>query len=400
MRRGLFAVSATLMLLGAGALLAPAALAATTGKIAYVSNVDGSDLDLYTVSSTGGVPTPLTATPADERDPSWSPNGRQLAFLSDADGDEEIWIMNADGSSPRQLTFDTVQQFAIDWSPDGRTLVFNTSGTPNVVSAINVDGTNQRPLSSHVGPGGPYGANFSPDGTKLVLMAYTGTLQPLGVMPSAGGPVTPITTAPPDAYAPDFTGDGKRIVYHSDGAPDGGPDDEILSIPAAGGPALQLTFNSSSENAARASRDGSGRIAYRSNADGDQEIYVMNGDGSGQLQLTFNSANDRSPDFQPTVKCGNGVATIVGTGVSETLLGGPGPDIISGQGGKDKIKGLGGKDTICGDAGNDNLNGGAGKDQLIGGKGKDKTIGGKGKDRCVGGKGADKAKGCEKVKSL
>jgi hypothetical protein len=95
-----------------------------------------------------------------------------------------------------------------------------------VVSAINVDGTGQRPLTAHVGPGGPYGANFSPDGTQLALMAYDGMNQPLGVMPAAGGPVTPLTTAPPDGYAPDFTGDGKRIVYYGD-APDGGPDDEI-----------------------------------------------------------------------------------------------------------------------------------------------------------------------------
>jgi Tol biopolymer transport system component len=343
-----------------------------------------------------------------EKDPTWSPDGRRIAFTSDRTtaGDEEVWVMNADGSGATQLTTSALDEFAVDWSPDGSRIVFSLNGGTNNIWQIKPDGTGLGQLTTFPGPGGgPYGASFSPDGSQLVLMnilAGSGD-QPLGLVSSAGGLPTTIPNTPFDSFAPDFTSDGKRIVFYSSDPPAPPGDDEIFSITPTGSDIRQLTNNSgpsSNDAAPRASRDGLNRIAYRSNAGGDNEIWVMNADGSGQVQLTNNGFNDRGADWQPNVKCGKGIATIVGTSASETLTGGPGPDVISGQGGKDKIKGLGGKDVICGDSGKDNLNGGPGNDQLYGGKGKDKTVGAKGKDKCVGGKGDDSGKGCEKEKSL
>jgi Tol biopolymer transport system component len=399
----------SLVALCVGAVCIPAAaIAATPGNLAYVSNSDGPDTDIFTISSAspGGTPAQLTFNTAVDKDPTWSPDGRRIAFLSDraVAGDEQIWVMNADGSGATQLTFSDAEPYAIDWSPDGSRIVLSlTPGSTNNIWQVNPDGTGLAQLSTYVGPGGPYGPNFSPDGTRLVLMAYTGPTQPLGLMSSAGGVPTPIPNTPLDSFAPDFTADGKRIVFFSDDFPGAGTDDEIFSITPTGTDIRQLTNNGgagASDAAPRASRDGLNRIAFRSNSGGDNEIWVMNADGSGPIQLTNNAFNDRSPDWQPNVKCGKGIATIVGTSASETLTGGPGPDVMSGQGGKDKIKGLGGKDIICGDKGKDNLNGGKGKDKLYGGKGKDKIVGGKGKDKCVGGKGDDSGKGCEKEKSL
>ena len=160
-------------------------------------------------------------------------------------------------------------------------------------------------------------------------------------MSSNGGPVLVITSI--GGFAPDFTGDGQRIVFYSHRAPDGGTDDEILSIAASGLDLRQLTSNSTPPNeddAPSPSRDGLNRIAFRSDRNGDREIYVMNADGSGVTQLTNTTGTNRGPDWQPTAVCQGKVATIVGTSASETLTGGPNADIISGQGGKDQISGL------------------------------------------------------------
>lgn len=404
MRRGLLAATVALVLVGAGALLAPLALAAPPGKLVFVSNRDGDD-EIFTMNADGSSQTQLTFNGDFDQDPSWSPDGKRIAFISARDPglDSEIWIMGIDGSSPRQVTFNDESEFSMDWAPDSRRLVFgmDDAGSANQFFVINADGTGIRQLTFFTAPSSVYGSHFSPDGTQIVFTNQSPGSAPVAVFPAAGG--APVGLTPISGYAPDYTGSGARIVFYSDESADGGSDDEIFSIAANGADLRQLTSNSgpgSGDRAPSPSRDGLNRIAWRSDAGGDQEVWVMNSDGTGAVPLTNNAAADRGADWQPTAKCGKGIATIVGTAASETLRGGPGPDIISGQGGKDKIKGLGGKDTICGDAGNDNLNGGAGKDQLIGGKGKDKTVGGKGKDRCVGGKGADKAKACEKVKSL
>lgn len=64
----------------------------------------------------------------------------------------------------------------------------------------------------------------------------------------------------------------------------------------------------------------------------------------------------------------------------DTIIGGPGGDIVSGFAGNDTIRGGGGNDLLVGALGNDVLRGDAGNDMLVGGEGKDKLFGGAGSD--------------------
>jgi Tol biopolymer transport system component len=391
-------------LVAALALLVPSiASAATPGKIAFVSDRDG-DAEIFIMNADGSGQTPLTNNTFDDRDPAWSPDGKQIAFFSDRNGGNlDLWVMNADGSGAHQLISIPLGGYSVDWSPDGRQLVFNigVTGTDNFW-LINSDGTGLRQLSFFTTGGGPFGAHFSPDGTRIVFTDNRPTgPDPVAVMSSSGGAFLDLTSF--SGFATDFTADGQRIVFFADDGPDGGTDNELFSMTASGTDVRQLTSNASTidDDAPSPSRDGLNRIAFRSDRGGDRELYLMNADGSGVVQLTNTTGTNRGPDWQPNVVCHGKVATIVGTSASETLTGGPNADIISGQGGKDTVNGGGGKDTICGDAGNDKLNGQAGKDLLNGGKGNDKLNGGKGKDKCIGGKGKkDSAKKCEKEKKI
>src|SRR5205823_753856 len=84
-----------------------------------------------------------------------SPSGQRVAWVSERDGNLEIYSMNADGSDPRRLTND----FALDdhpaWSPDGKRLVFTStrqaSGKPgqgwNALYVMNADGSGVKRLS-------------------------------------------------------------------------------------------------------------------------------------------------------------------------------------------------------------------------------------------------------------
>ena len=59
----------------------------------------------------------LTANWWSDSDPAWSPDGTQIAFASDRDGDFEIYTMRSDGTDVRQLTRNNVQDRNPAWSP-------------------------------------------------------------------------------------------------------------------------------------------------------------------------------------------------------------------------------------------------------------------------------------------
>ena len=106
------------------------------GRIAFTRN-SGSDPDIWSMRPNGGDPVNLTANSAAiDAEPSWRPDGRKLAFISNRmtatnpQGDVEIFVMNPDGTGVRQLTANTLDDEFPSWSPDGRRLVFQRDLDP------------------------------------------------------------------------------------------------------------------------------------------------------------------------------------------------------------------------------------------------------------------------------
>jgi Tol biopolymer transport system component len=120
-----------------------------------------------------------------------------------------------------------------------------------------------------------------------------------------GSGLRPLTSF--DGYAPDFTANGKRVVFwRNDDPPGTNPeeDPEIFSIAVDGTGLRQLTDSGAGiagdDIASSPSRDGLDRIAWVSRRDDDnnREIVRMKADGSGVVQLTFDAAGveNRGPD--------------------------------------------------------------------------------------------------------
>lgn len=80
--------------------------------------------DLYRIDAQGGEAQPLTRGLSLDSQPVYSPDGREIAFVSDRSGAENLWIMNAEGSSPRAVTHldDDAVFTSPAWSADGRSL--------------------------------------------------------------------------------------------------------------------------------------------------------------------------------------------------------------------------------------------------------------------------------------
>src|SRR5688572_9277223 len=104
-------------------------LGAVEGTIAFVSNRDGNN-EIYVMNGDGSALTNLTNNPADDGGedygPVWSPDGTRILFSSSRDGNPEIYVMNADGSDQTNLTNSPADDGEMDWSPDGTQIVFDS----------------------------------------------------------------------------------------------------------------------------------------------------------------------------------------------------------------------------------------------------------------------------------
>jgi dipeptidyl aminopeptidase/acylaminoacyl peptidase len=105
-------------------------------------NPDGSDLTKV-----------FDAPGAFDSAPAWSPDGTEIAFESDKDGDGEIYVMKADGTDVRQLTNNTIHDEGPAWAPDGTRIAY-TSGPDNLngdVWVMNADGSDPMQLTDSPG---------------------------------------------------------------------------------------------------------------------------------------------------------------------------------------------------------------------------------------------------------
>ncbi len=75
--------------------------------------------DIWLASSAGGLARPLTTNPAKDTQPKFSPDGKEIAFVSDREGSPQIFVMPTAGGTPTQVTFHTAGYALNEWLPDG-----------------------------------------------------------------------------------------------------------------------------------------------------------------------------------------------------------------------------------------------------------------------------------------
>ena len=92
--------------------------------------------DIYTVNAKGGTAKQLTTQASYECSPIWSPDGKQIAFASDRDGNFDIYIMSANGGSAKKLTKYSVSEMPSAFTPDGKHVVFSASIQDPAQSAL------------------------------------------------------------------------------------------------------------------------------------------------------------------------------------------------------------------------------------------------------------------------
>jgi len=186
------------------------------------------DRDILSFPLDGSAPTPILATNLPEYGPSWSPNGDQLAYITEQKGNDELWVRSPEGNWDRPIV--TLKEF-----PTLQTLVsptFSPDGTRIAYTALLVGGGRRRSLAiSPIGGGDPtiitdgYGPTWSPDGSTLAFLwlKSDGTL-PVATM-RVGSDKTP---------HPIFgdTSKHEQREQRASGAPEWSPDGKWIAVPS------------------------------------------------------------------------------------------------------------------------------------------------------------------------
>jgi Tol biopolymer transport system component len=418
----------------------PAALGDTApnGKIAFSSSADG-DHDIYTMNPDGSELVNLTDAfgDANDTDPNWSPDGSKIAFASSRAGRDEhveannIFVMNADGSDQVQLTFeaDHLTSFQPSWSPDGAQLAFTSDREGDwEIYTMDADGFDQTNIT---GPNQSLSyddknPDWSPDGARIVFEGVReGAWEILTIAPDGTEEVNLTAEDDPpwtniNGYA-SYRPDGSKIVFMSQ-VNDGSEDWDIWVMnPDGTDKENVLPDNEWQDVAPKWSPDGIQIIFYSNRSESGFDLFTMDyppvaqsqgmvtrSMGAVEVQQLTADGRSSNPDWGTSTtsvpSCGGVAATEVGTPGADTFEGGPGVDVYVGLGGADTIRTREGADVVCAGRGNDAVVGGSGKDDLLGqpgpdslkgGDGNDALAGGRGSDTCAGGPGTDTASSCE-----
>lgn len=219
----------------------------------------------------------------------FSPDGTLIVFMSERDGDDEIYRVNVDGSNLQQLTNNTVGDVQPSFSPDGTRIIFASDRDGNYeIYTMNTDGSNvQRITNSADDDRGP---RFSPDGTKILFHRGSSGNNDIYVMNMDGSGMKALTAASGNNAYPRFSPDGSQIVFHSNR--DGNY--EIYRMNADGSNPQRLTNDSLDDAHAFFSPDGSKIVFNKYYADDTTSVFVMNADGSNLQQLL---ADDFATDW-------------------------------------------------------------------------------------------------------
>ena len=223
-------------------------------QIAFVSDRDGNP-EIYVMDADGGNQQRLTNNPDKDWTPSWSPDGKRIAFTSERDGNREIYVMDADGGNQQRLTENRHDDWDPSWSPDGKRIAFVSKRDKKV-------------------------KNFVP-----TFEIY--------VMDADGGNQQRLTENRQNDLSLSWSPNSERIAFAADGK--GNFENfEIYVMDADGGNQQRLTENPAYDWNPSWSPDGE-RIAFMSKRDGNPEIYVMDADGGNPQNLTNNPHSDASP---------------------------------------------------------------------------------------------------------
>jgi Tol biopolymer transport system component len=275
-----------------------AAEIAPSSRIVFHSRLKGGNNEIFSMSANGTGLTRLTRGTASDSNPTWSPDGKRVAFESNRHSDRrgyqdsDVFVMNANGSGVRELTFSNRFDGDPAWSRQN-TIAFESerNGVSDVYS-IRADGSGERRLT--VSPAFDGDPAWSPNGRRIAFTSERdGGDRELYVMNADGTNQVRLTTSAGFDQNPSWSPNGRLISF--DSMRDGNL--EVYVMNADGTNVRRVTDHPAIDAIPSWSQDGS-RIAFVSEriAKGQRRLFSVSAMGGQARQLT-RGAYDMSPDW-------------------------------------------------------------------------------------------------------
>jgi dipeptidyl aminopeptidase/acylaminoacyl peptidase len=179
----------------------------------------GAQSDIWVVGP-NGVAAPITSGALADQ-PAWSPNGSQIAFVTTRDGNDEVYVMNADGTGQRNLSANPASDRSPHWSPDSARIIFRSLRLPAEGRELFVmapDGSGQSAFASS--PGADRTPSFAPDGSGAVFATGRFGNQDIASIGIDGSGLRQLTIDPATDDEPTWSGTAAPPTV---AAPGGGP---------------------------------------------------------------------------------------------------------------------------------------------------------------------------------
>lgn len=217
----------------------------------------------------------------------------KIIFVSNRDGNDELYMMDYDGNNQTRLTFNRIKDYMPAWSADGREIAYTSyrNGKAGLYILNPYEGTRVEVHSL----GTNFSPDFSPNGRRL---AFCSTVEEgnseIYVATSEGKNIRKLTFNKAIDTAPSWSPTNREIAFTSDrgGTP------QIYIMDAEGSNVRRVSFGGNYHDGPAWSPTGD-RIAYVSRVDQIFDIYVLNLQTNQIIKLTESLARNESPCWSP-----------------------------------------------------------------------------------------------------
>jgi dipeptidyl aminopeptidase/acylaminoacyl peptidase len=282
-------------------------------QIAFISNISGRN-NIWVVSAESGWPTQLTVSNQNQTSPTWSPTGRWIAYISDTDGNEQFDIFLVAPSNGQVVNLTNtpgISEGGMVWSPDGERLAYIVKAKDGANWEIEVMEILTKKIT-HVTRNTPknlssYVVAWSRDGKSLVFNQQDAAGKDGNIFISnvASGKATNLTPHQGEQKfsATDIFPDGKTLLITSNS---GNSYNNAALLDVATRKIIWITRDKSETSAGKFSPDGE-RLTWTANVDGNVKVFVGR---KNAMDVRFTDLSTASPYALPLKE---GVNTLAGS---------------------------------------------------------------------------------------